>query len=52
MVWMHGSFNFYLITFYLKSFPGNMFVNAICFAFADMTAYMSSGLVLKFFKVR
>ena len=52
MVWMHGSFNFYLITFYLKSFPGNMFVNAICFACADLIAYMCSGIVLKFFKIR
>lgn len=52
MIWLHGSFNFYLITFYLKYFPGNIFVNAMCFASADMVAYLSSGLVLKYLKIR
>lgn len=52
MVWLHSSFNFYLITFYLKSFPGNMFVNSICFASADMIAYLCSGVVIKFFMIR
>jgi hypothetical protein len=51
-VWLHGSFNFYMITFYLKYFPGNIFVNAMCFAGADLTAYTLSGVVLKFFNVR
>jgi hypothetical protein len=49
MVWMHGSFNFYLITFYLKYFPGNIYVNSMCFASADFIAYMMSGMVLKKF---
>ena len=52
MIWAHGSFNFFLITFYLKAFPGNIFVNSMCFAGADLLAYISSGLVLKFFAVR
>ena len=52
MVWLHGSFNFYLITFYLKSFPGNIFVNSMCFASADLIAYMSCGIVLKYFMIR
>lgn len=52
MCWLHGSFNFYLITFYLKKFPGNIYINSMCFAMADLLAYMSSGIVLKFFMVR
>lgn len=52
MVWLHGSFNFYLITFYLKSFPGNIFVNSMCFASADIIAYLCTGLVLKFLKIK
>lgn len=52
MVWLHASFNFYLITFYLKSFPGNMYVNSMCFASADMIAYMSCGVVIKFFMIK
>jgi len=52
MCWLHASFNFYLITFYLKKFPGNIYINSMCFACADLLAYMSSGLVLKYFMVR
>jgi hypothetical protein len=52
MVWLHGSFNFYLITFYLKSFPGNIFVNSMCFATADLLAYLSTGIVLKYLMIR
>ena len=52
MVWLHGSFNFYLITFYLKYFQGNIYVNSMCFASADFIAYLCSGMVLKFFMIR
>jgi hypothetical protein len=52
MIWTHGSFNFYLITFFLKYFPGNIFTNAMAFAAADIVAYTCSGLVLKFISVR
>ena len=51
MIWLLGSFNFYLITFYLKSFPGNIYINSMCFAGADLIAYMSSGFVLKFLTI-
>lgn len=51
-IWTHGSFNFYLITFFLKYFPGNIFGNAMAFAGADIVAYTCSGLVLKFISVR
>ena len=50
-VWLLSSFNFYLITFYLKSFPGNIFVNSLCFASADMVAFLSSGVISKFYQV-
>lgn len=52
MVWLHGSFNFYMLTFYLKYFPGNIFVNAMSFAAADLIAYSCSGIVLKLFSIR
>lgn len=52
MVWVHGSFNFYMITFYLKYFPGNIYVNAMSFAGADLVAYTCSGIILKFFTIR
>ena len=46
-MWLLSSFNFYLITFYLKSFPGNIYVNSLCFAFADFLAFIASGCMLK-----
>ena len=49
IIWLLSSFNFYLITFYLKSFPGSIFVNSLCFALADVVAFLSSGLILKYF---
>jgi hypothetical protein len=47
-VWLLSSFNFYLITFYLKYFPGNVYLNSLCFACADMCAFLCSGLILKY----
>lgn len=46
-----SAFNFYLITFDLKSFPGNIYVNSLCYAAADLTAYICSGLLLKYASV-
>lgn len=45
--WLFASFNFYLITFYLKYFPGNIFVNSLFFAAADAIAFSSSGIFLQ-----
>ena len=50
-VWLLSSFNFYLITFYLKKFPGSIYVNSVIFAMADITAFLSSGAILKFFRI-
>ena len=51
LVWLLGSFNLYLITFFLKYFPGNVYLNSICFACADILAFLSSGFVLKFLRI-
>lgn len=51
-VWLFGSFNFYMLTFYLKYFRTNVYVSAMCFAVADMLAYLSSGIVCNFFSIR
>jgi hypothetical protein len=51
LVWLLSSFNFYLITFYLKKFPGSIFINSIVFALADMIAFASSGIILKYFLI-
>ena len=42
-----SAFNFYLLTFFLKYFPGNIFENSFFFGIADFVAYAGSGLLLK-----
>ena len=51
-IWLLSSFNFYLITFYLKSFPGSIYLNSACFAGADMIAFLTSGIVLNRVTIR
>ena len=50
-LWLMSAFNFYLITFYLKYFPGNIFQSSIVFALSDMVGFFLSGMVLKYFKI-
>ena len=40
-------FNFYLITFYLKYFPGSIFKNSLWFALSDFVSFIISGVLLK-----
>lgn len=51
IIWLLSSFNFYLITFYLKKFPGSIYTNSFCFGGADLVAFLSSGLILKYFTI-
>lgn len=41
------SFNYYLINFYLKYIPGNIFINTIVAAVADCVAHIMIGIVVK-----
>lgn len=43
---MEATFNFYLLTFYLKYFPGNIFSNSAYFACSDLIAFVLAGVVL------
>ena len=40
-----------MITFYLKKFPGSIYVNSFCFGGADLVAFLSSGMILKYFTI-
>jgi len=46
-----SSFNFYMLTFFLKYFPGNIFENSLCFAISDLIAFTLSGVVIKYTRV-
>ena len=47
ILWAMCSFNFYMLTFFLKYFPGNIFENSLCFAGSDLVAFTLSGIVIK-----
>jgi len=47
VLYMESTFNFYLLTFYLKYFPGSIFENAGVYALSDLAAYVIAGIVLK-----
>lgn len=47
IVWTCAMFNFYLITFYLKYFPGSIFKNSLWFALSDFVSFIISGVLLK-----
>jgi len=47
ILWSMSAFNFYLLTFFLKYFPGNIFENSFFFALSDLIAFGSVGFLLK-----
>ena len=47
IIWSMCAFNFYLLTFFMKYFPGNIFENSLSFAISDVIAFTLSGLVIK-----
>jgi len=51
ILWAMSSFNFYLLMFFLKYFPGNIFENSLCFAVSDIVAFTLSGIVIKYTRV-
>ncbi len=48
LIYSEASFNFYLLNFYLKYFPGNIFQNSFYFACSDLTAFVLAGLFLQY----
>ena len=50
--WSAGSFNYYIITFYLKYIPGNVYVNTSLSCIAEVLAYIGSGLLMNVFGVK
>lgn len=48
LLYCEGTFNFYLLTFYMKYFPGNLFENSVFFACSDLLAFCLAGFLLNF----
>jgi len=50
--WTISSFNYYIITFYLKYIPGNIYINTSLSCTAEVCAQISSGFVMNKFGVK
>ena len=51
-VWLTASFNYYMISFMLKYWPGSIYVNGLVSAVSETLAYMLSGVIFKCAGVR
>lgn len=47
IIWCANITNYYLIAFYIKYFPGSMFVNSIALGSSDVLSYALAGLLLR-----
>ena len=52
LLYCEGTFNFYLLTFYIKYFPGNLFVNNLYFACSDLIAFFMAGTMLHYLSLK
>ena len=48
LLYAEGTFNFYLLSFYMKYFPGNIFENSVYFACSDLCAFFLAGVLLNY----
>lgn len=49
MLWSFGQGDYFLISYYLKYVPGNIYVNTTASTLAEIVAMVTSGLLFKFF---
>lgn len=51
-MWSISSFNYYLITFYMKYVPGSIFVNTTASSISENLSYVVSGLLLNIIGIK
>jgi len=52
VMWSVASMNYYVISFFLKYIPGNIYVNTSISSISEIVAYICSGFVLKIFGIK
>ena len=52
MAWIASSFCFYILGFYVKYIPGDIFVNTIIISFSDASSAVSAGYAADFIGTR
>jgi MFS family permease len=50
--WTVSSFNYYIMTFYLKYIPGSVYTNTSLSCSAEIIAYIASGIIMNAFGVK
>ena len=51
-MWTASSFNYYLMTFFLKYIPGNIYINTTISNLSQLTAYAVSGYTMNLMGIR
>ena len=52
IVWLAVSFNYYMVSFLLKYFPGSIYVNTTCSSISDVLGNMMGGFLFSYFGVK
>ena len=52
IMWTASSFNYYLMTFFLKYIPGNIYINTTISNLSQLTAYAVSGYTMNLMGIR
>ena len=52
VVWLSGSFNYYLISYQLKYLDGDLFINTIISSLSEITANITSAMLLYFIGIK
>ena len=52
IIWLCGSFCYYLISYQLKYIEGDIFLNSIVSSISEIIAYIISGILFKYFGLK
>jgi hypothetical protein len=52
VIWISASFGYYLISYQIKYFKGDLYVNGIVSSSSEIVAYLLSGYLLKIFGIK
>ena len=51
-MWSASTFNYYLMTFFLKYIPGNLYVNTVIANASEIIAYVASGYLMNIMGIK
>ena len=51
-MWSASTFNYYLMTFFLKYIPGNLYINTVIANASEVLAYAASGYLMNIMGIK